>query len=455
MQRIKRLDNIAVISIPTSGHVHVLAKMLRAIKQDQPDLHIKWILTSWPDFKMNPAVKELVAESCDELITLYGETPQGLQLFERACELTDDIIEQCQDCSHLIYDFLSPEGYLAGKVLKIPAICSHPAIIGPFDPKDPDYLTALQAGDNAIKQLEKKYALTFKDKIQYISAALSIQSDDLNIIFSWPHLIEIGQFRRNREHYNYQFIRSCLPGTTDLDEFKFILDKKAAGKKIVYFSLGTIASSINQIELLNFFVHLYDCLIHDFGRKTNGSKDYEVILSFGDKAAHIAMLRNAPNNFHVYNYLPQEALLQAGYIDIFITHGGGNGANEAIDARVPMIVIPLMFDQHLCAENIAKLGVGISFIHFNTGQQYFRKSLYHGVLKDAVHAIFSQSAYLENLDKVRSVEPLPFTALPALLLQPEPQLSANASPVLFKPASSDNDQNTDQDRKKITMSHYG
>lgn len=136
--------NIAIISIPTSGHVHVLAKMASAIKKDQPNLHIKFILTSWPDFKLNQKVKELLTSSCDEQLILQGETRQGLTHFERAHELTDEIIEKCRDCTHIIYDFLSPEGYLAGKALNIPAICTNPAIIGPFEPNDTDYLNALK-----------------------------------------------------------------------------------------------------------------------------------------------------------------------------------------------------------------------------------------------------------------------------------------------------------------------
>lgn len=404
--------HIAIISIPTSGHVHVLAKMAHALKNDQPNFHIKWILTSWPDFELNPQVKELISNSCDELLILQGETPQGLALFERAYELTDKIIEQCRDCGYIIYDFLSPEGYLAGKALNIPAICTNPAIIGPFDPSDGDFINALNTADPAIKQLEKKYAVNFKDKIQYISAALSIQSDELNLIFSWPSLINIGKFKHNREHYSYQFMRSDAPMTMDLNKFNFILEKKAAGKKIVYFSLGTIATSISNNDLLDFFVYLYDCLIEDFGN--DGTT--EVILSFGDKAKHISSLRPVPPNFHIYSYLPQEALLQSGYIDAFITHGGGNGANEAIDSSIPMIVIPLMHDQHLCGENIEALGIGINFAYLDNMKPYFRESISPGVLKKSVNDILSLPEFSQSLKEARAEKPLPFTALPEILM---------------------------------------
>ena len=416
MKHINHPDKIAIITIPTSGHVHVLAKMARDIKKDLAHLYIKWIITSWPDYEINPKVKEIISSIGDEVIILHGNTPQGLAIFERTYELTDEIIEQCRGYHYLVYDFLSPEGYIAGKALTIPAICTLPAIIGPFEPDDSDYQNALKKSERVIQQLENKYAVKLKDKIQYISAALSIQSDDLNLIFSWPNLINIGQFRRNRESYTYEFMRSCLPAAINMSEIQFLLDTISPEKKIIYFSLGTIAASINNNDLTDFFIYLYDCLIKDFGANDNIASNYELILSFGDKTNQISSLRQVPSNFHIHSYIPQEALLQSGRIDAFITHGGGNSTNEAIDSSVPMIVIPLMFDQHLCAENISKSGIGIHFPYIGNEKPYFRESLHPGALKNAVNDIISLSMYDQNIEKLRSVKPLPFTSLQNLLI---------------------------------------
>lgn len=260
----------------------------------------------------------------------------------------------------------------------------------------------------AILRLEKKYDLNLKEKIQYISAALSIQSDELNLIFSWPSLINAEEFRRNRGIYSYEFMRSPPTAGMDMCEFKFLFEKKAAGKKIIYFSLGTIAPGIKNADLLDFIIHLYDCLIKDFGENSNAVDEYEVILSFGSKESYMSSLRDIPPNFHLSPYLPQEALLQSGCIDAFITHGGGNGVNESIDHSVPMIVIPLMHDQHLCGENVSKLGIGINFPYLNNAKPYSRESVHRGVLKNAVTNILSQPEYNQYLEAVRSVKPLPF-----------------------------------------------
>ena len=55
-------------------------------------------------------------------------------------------------------------------------------------------------------------------------------------------------------------------------------------------------------------------------------------------------------------YLPQTAFI--GQCDLVITHGGNNTFCEAWHFGVPMIALPLFWDQYDNAQRVADLGVG-------------------------------------------------------------------------------------------------
>ena len=84
--------------------------------------------------------------------------------------------------------------------------------------------------------------------------------------------------------------------------------KKDENKKLIYISLGTI---------FNYNVEYYKNTIGAFGN----SENYQVIMSVG-KFIDIKSLGDIPNNFFIYNYVPQ--LQISKQTNVFITHGGIN-----------------------------------------------------------------------------------------------------------------------------------
>lgn len=65
---------------------------------------------------------------------------------------------------------------------------------------------------------------------------------------------------------------------------------------------------------------------------------------------------DVPENVRLYSRVPQIDVLR--HVDLFITHGGMNSANEAIHAGVPMLVNPLINDEMVVAEQIERVGIG-------------------------------------------------------------------------------------------------
>lgn len=82
---------------------------------------------------------------------------------------------------------------------------------------------------------------------------------------------------------------------------------------------------------------------------------YRVLLSTGGREQP---LPNPPANVEVRAYVPQlEVLARAA---AFVTHGGMNSANEALQFGVPMVVVPQRGDQYLVAGRVAELGAGLT-----------------------------------------------------------------------------------------------
>lgn len=67
-------------------------------------------------------------------------------------------------------------------------------------------------------------------------------------------------------------------------------------------------------------------------------------------------------------WFPQQAVLAHPNVKLFITQGGLQSAEEATVYKVPLLVIPFIFDQDYNAKRIAKLGIGriLDFKDLNT-----------------------------------------------------------------------------------------
>lgn len=391
---------LAIVTVPFSGHFKILSNLARELSKNNKKIDITCIITGWENIKISHEDAELLRSSGIKLIELNDEAlknPAPMSFtFPRVSNLTDRVINLCKNQDHIIYDFFSLEGYIAGKSLGIPHTCSIPAIIGYSNPHHPLLLKELARNKKIIEDLEKKYQVSIVDKLEMVSDGFLLPSEHKNIIWSWADFIKSDDYLSQRKLSNCIFMR---PNEAHIENHI----KKA--KKVIYISLGTVVAGNlwNNVPLAKQFVNkLFSNIVQDFG----DNDKYEVIISTGRKVKDI--FSKIPKNFHVYETVPQVEILKTA--DVFITHGGGNSANEAIEAQVPMVVIPFFGDQHQCANNIDKLKIGISFGHdinnqslaINTESGLFdRQSLSKkNALLHAVEKIFADPFYKDNLKKV-------------------------------------------------------
>jgi MGT family glycosyltransferase len=118
--------------------------------------------------------------------------------------------------------------------------------------------------------------------------------------------------------------------------------EKLTGAPLIYASLGTL---VNGIE------HVYRAILEAVGR----FPQTQVVLSVG-KNIDPDDLRPIPSNVIIVNTAPQIELLKRAVL--CITHAGLNTALEALAQGVPMVAIPIGFDQPGVAARIAYHGVG-------------------------------------------------------------------------------------------------
>ncbi len=112
------------------------------------------------------------------------------------------------------------------------------------------------------------------------------------------------------------------------------------GRPLVYLSLGSLGSA--DVELMQ---RLIDALA-DAG-------DLRVIVSLGPQHD----LLRLPPHMEGAEYLPQTAILP--HAALAITHGGNNTVTECTHFGVPMVVLPLFWDQYDNAQRVAEVGLGV------------------------------------------------------------------------------------------------
>jgi MGT family glycosyltransferase len=87
------------------------------------------------------------------------------------------------------------------------------------------------------------------------------------------------------------------------------------------------------------------------------SEEYQVIVSVGKFVDIKKSFSYIPENFSIYNYVPQTQLLPE--VDVFISHAGLNSTTESLSAGIPLILIPQKYDQFDVARTVQRLNAGL------------------------------------------------------------------------------------------------
>lgn len=119
-------------------------------------------------------------------------------------------------------------------------------------------------------------------------------------------------------------------------------------KGFILFSLGTAAPTLaiseqNKRKIIQAFTQF---------------PDYHFIVKADREDEIFRNLSLQTSNVDVVPWIPQTSLLAHPNIKLFITHGGYNSILESSLNGVPMLVMPLFFDQHFNAKTVEYRGIG-------------------------------------------------------------------------------------------------
>lgn len=100
-----------------------------------------------------------------------------------------------------------------------------------------------------------------------------------------------------------------------------------------------------------------------------------------------------PEKFHLSEWVPQQAILRHKAAAIAVLHAGMGGVSEALDSKVPLIVIPSSLDQFDIAARVQNSGAGIILEG---------RTLTSNIVQRAVSNI-SSPAYKRTVEKLHKV----------------------------------------------------
>ncbi|XP_072527922.1 UDP glucuronosyltransferase 5 family, polypeptide A1 [Salminus brasiliensis] len=100
---------------------------------------------------------------------------------------------------------------------------------------------------------------------------------------------------------------------------------------------------------------------------------------------------NLGNNTLLVNWMPQNDLLGHPKIKVFVAHGGTNGVQEAIYHGVPLLGLPLLFDQ---PDNLSRMKKKGTAVNVDFGE------LDRTVFLDALKEVLFNPTYRENMQRL-------------------------------------------------------
>jgi len=392
----RQQKTLGIVVIPTAGHITPVIGLANEAKGDDPNLIVVIVLTSWDGYKMQPKDQQALLKACDRLVILESKTITNRRdIFGRASELLPSVINALRGCDYILYDFMAPEGYIAAKHLGLAPFCIEPSFVGKLDDHSKEYQEEMKSCQRHLVEVRDKYGVDLTGRLRLTDGVVSVVAEKY-ILLSYKNLIYAGEFSQNPDEIKKQsyFMRPTRLKEPALGSaLSFV---KTTDKKIIYFSLGTIASGpvwdiLDKNSFRDFVRFIYRSLIQ-LAEKRN---DFILIISSGRNPEDIlGKDYTLPDNVHIFESLPQRELLC--YASVFFTHAGNNSLNEGIDAEVGMVFLPLMFDQHQAAAAAARLDLGVAFLHSPeeskgeesvvkfTSDQYYRTPFRPGKIDEAM-----------------------------------------------------------------------
>ncbi|KAK9881632.1 hypothetical protein WA026_017156 [Henosepilachna vigintioctopunctata] len=310
---------------------------------------------------------------------------------------------QNYNCDLILAEVVFPNYYLLGKILDCPLIsissmdafpyvhnsmgnAIHPVMYGYIDfpsNKHPNFkdrlrnsflhiiMTSLTAiYFRVLDRYVEQYIGKNLPKVSEMSESSSLLIVNANPIFhpirpSTPLTINVGGGLHLQEP-------KSLP-----KDIQTYLDEAKDG--CIYFSFGsTVNSNYLSQETLEIFRKTFQELA-----------PLKVLWKFENDT-----MPNKPENVHLRKWLPQQDILRHPNVKAFITQGGLQSMEEAIDSAVPMLGMPFYGDQ---INNVKKM------VDKGFGLKLEVKTMDSNSLKNSILELLNNPKYKKNIDRLSAI----------------------------------------------------
>ncbi|KAJ8959678.1 hypothetical protein NQ318_021869 [Aromia moschata] len=303
----------------------------------------------------------------------------------------------------VLLESFHPEMLAFGKVYNCPTIIVCSLDVEPYfhhsmgNPSHPllhlDYVSPFFG---RLDFLERLKSVTYSLYLAYFEKYVELPEKETNLRTYFPNVTEtITDLLRDIDmlfvYANPVFLgaRSFGPATIDISGGRHISPVKGVPKDLqefldrtkngfVYFSLGTnVKSSQLEPERLE--------ALKDTIKKI----PYQFLWKFD------ADMPGKPENVKLIKWVQQNYVLSHPNIKLFITQGGLQSIEEAVENHVPMVVIPCFADQERNAKIVKARGIG---------KVVSPDMIVHkGKLRDDILEVINNSSYKEAIRKFHQV----------------------------------------------------
>ncbi|WP_027955620.1 macrolide family glycosyltransferase [Halobacillus kuroshimensis] len=370
------MADILMINVPAEGHVNPSLGVAKAFADRGDNVH--YITTEKYKSRLEGVGAHVYLH--EDHLLIGGVDPsseEGIQSFINIMLQTSlDILSITKQLAEEIsFDFVYYDSFGAGELvrdyLQIPGFSSSASFLIPEDyrkrlPLHPDHTDTLEYSDRnkqLMETMNQEFGVAPSSMLQFMHNQ-GEQTMVYTSAYFQPRLEEFGE-----ENY---FIGPSFPERKGAHDFPL---QELKNEKVLYISMGTVLDQVEE------FFNLCIDAFGDFKGK--------VVIAAGS-FTDFNKINAAPENFIIRSYVPQLEVLE--YTDVFLTHGGMNSVNEAIDKEVPMVVLPRDKDQPMVAARLAEL---------HAGYPIFPNEVSKEALHRGVDQVVNDEAYLEGIRKIK------------------------------------------------------
>lgn len=287
--------------------------------------------------------------------TMYWQTERAAAA-DVACREAPELISR-MNADALIVDQIEPAGQAIAEHLGLPFVTLGTGFVLNRDPGMPPVFTGWPPAATPLKRRLYDLVSRLGDRAVERSNAplrgwraawgleplpvadMFYANSPLLQIMQMPQSLDIPRQRKPAQLHHVGPLRD--PATMYDGPFPFERVERD-GRPLVYASLGTL--QIDRRDLLHRIAEALSTL------------DMQVVLIHGGTLTP-EDARALPGDPIVRALVPQEEVLRRA--SLCVTHGGLNTVLDALQAAVPMVVLPIAFEQPAIAARVARHGAGV------------------------------------------------------------------------------------------------